>query len=91
MRDKRCDIKVSSFTPSAFPSPSTLVSKRIVLAGGSGFVGQSLAGRLLSDGYEVIVLSRGASPKARGTIIGWDASTFGEWAKSLEDAWPLSI
>ncbi len=60
--------------------------KRIVLAGGSGFVGQALANRLLADGYEVIVLSRAASPSARGTVVPWDGATPGDWAKSLEDA-----
>ena len=63
-----------------------MASKRIVLAGGSGFVGQALAGRLLADGYEVIVLSRGTPRNARGTIVSWDGSTLGAWAKSLEDA-----
>ncbi len=67
-----------------------MASKRIVLAGGSGFVGQALAGRLLADGYEVIVLSRRAphskSSKARGTIVPWDGSTLGDWARFLEDA-----
>ena len=61
-------------------------SKRIVLAGGSGFVGQALAGRLLADGYEVIVLSRGRPRNAHGNIVPWDGSTLGDWAKSLEDS-----
>ncbi|MEI8374674.1 MAG: TIGR01777 family oxidoreductase [Planctomycetota bacterium] len=63
-----------------------MAPKRIVLAGGSGFVGQALAGRLLADGYEVIVLSRGKPRNALGTIVPWDGSTLGDWAKSLEDA-----
>ena len=62
-----------------------MVSKRIVLAGGSGFVGQAFAARLLADGYEVIVLSRGAPRKACGNVVAWDGSTLGEWAKLLED------
>jgi uncharacterized protein (TIGR01777 family) len=62
--------------------------KRIVLAGGSGFVGQALAGRLLADGYEVIVLSRGKPKNVRGTIVSWDPSVPGpgDWAQSLNDA-----
>lgn len=62
-----------------------MAPRRIVLAGGSGFVGQALAARLLADGYEVIVLSRGATRKAQGTIVPWDGATLGAWAKSLED------
>lgn len=67
-----------------------MASKRIILAGGSGFVGQALAARLLADGYEVIVLSRGGSLGSSGNIHGtgvtWDGSTVGAWASLLEDA-----
>ena len=63
-----------------------MASKRIVLAGGSGFVGQALAGRLLADGYEVIVLSRRGPRNVRGIVVPWDGSTLGDWAKSLEDS-----
>ncbi len=63
------------------------MAKRIVLVGGSGFVGQALAASLLADGYEVHVLSRGtASPKLLGTVVPWDGRTVGPWAESLEDA-----
>ena len=37
--------------------------KRVVLAGGSGFIGQALAKVLLVRGYEVVVLTR--SPRKR--------------------------
>ncbi len=63
-----------------------MAPKRIVLAGGSGFVGQALASRLLADGYEVIVFSRGAPRGASGTLVPWDGSTLGDWAKFLEDS-----
>ena len=61
--------------------------KRIVLAGGSGFVGQALAASLLDDGYEVHVLSRGdASRNLLGKVVRWDGTALGPWAESLEDA-----
>ena len=63
-----------------------MAQKRIVLAGGSGFVGQALAARLLADGYEVVVLSRGGLRTKIGRIVSWDGSTQGDWASSLEDA-----
>ena len=63
-----------------------MASKRIVLAGGSGFVGQALAARLLADGHEVIILSRGRPRNARGSLVTWDGSTLGAWAKSLEES-----
>jgi uncharacterized protein (TIGR01777 family) len=64
-----------------------IMAKRIVLAGGSGFLGQALAASFLTDGYDVHVLSRGrASRNLVGTIIPWDGATVGPWAESLEDA-----
>ena len=63
-----------------------MASQRIVLAGGSGFVGQALAGRLMADGYEVVVLSRGKPARAIGTILPWDGEKPGDWTKSLEEA-----
>ena len=63
-----------------------MAPQRIVLAGGSGFVGQALAGRLLADGYEVIVLSRRGPRNTCGTAVPWDGATLGDWAKLLEDA-----
>jgi len=50
---------------------------RIVLGGGSGFIGQSLSRFLVSKGYEVIVLTRaesdhrGAVPNAHWTAKPW--------------------
>ena len=64
-----------------------MTQKRIVLAGGSGFLGQSLAAVLLDRGYEVIVLSR--SPVAepgRHRQVAWDGKTVGEWAQHLDGA-----
>ncbi|HEX2838828.1 MAG TPA: DUF1731 domain-containing protein [Phycisphaerales bacterium] len=60
---------------------------RVVIAGGSGFLGTSLAAYFVSRGSRVVVLTRtprGASPlwhEAR-----WDARTVGEWAAHLEGA-----
>jgi uncharacterized protein (TIGR01777 family) len=63
------------------------MAKRIVLAGGSGFVGQALAARFLADGFEVHVLSRGSAARnLSGTVIPWDGATIGPWTESLEDA-----
>lgn len=59
----------------------------IVIAGGSGFVGVSLAASLAERRYGVIVLSR-TPPKPRGSWrhVAWDARTLGEWAAALEGA-----
>lgn len=61
--------------------------KRVVIAGGSGFLGLNLARHLSSDGYEVVILSRRA-PAEDGpwTHLKWDARSLGEWASSLDGA-----
>jgi len=61
--------------------------KRIILAGGSGFLGQALGQVLLVKGYEVIVLGRGQS-KVSGGIRHeqWDGHTLGGWASLLDGA-----
>jgi nucleoside-diphosphate-sugar epimerase len=37
------------------------MKQKIVLAGGSGFIGRALAPLLLANGYEVVVLTRSPS------------------------------
>ncbi|MGE3275860.1 MAG: TIGR01777 family oxidoreductase [Vicinamibacterales bacterium] len=59
---------------------------RIVLAGGSGFLGQALASRLREDGHTVEVLTR--HPRAGvATDVGWDPDgSAGDWAAALDGA-----
>lgn len=59
----------------------------IVIAGGSGFLGISLATHLLSAGYAVIILSRKAPrPKGAWRHVAWDARTLGDWSRTLDGA-----
>jgi uncharacterized protein (TIGR01777 family) len=62
-------------------------SGRIVIAGGSGFLGVSLAKHLSSHGASVVILSRNA-PKVAGpwSHLSWDARTLGEWKSGLDGA-----
>jgi uncharacterized protein (TIGR01777 family) len=61
--------------------------KRIVIAGGSGFLGQSLSEELLAKGYEVIILTRSPGDSgSRGQQAQWDGKTLGEWQSCLEGA-----
>ena len=62
------------------------MSRRVVLAGGSGFLGQLLASYLQPHGWESVVLTRTPSANARFPEIAWDARTLGDWAQSLEAA-----
>jgi uncharacterized protein (TIGR01777 family) len=60
---------------------------RVVLAGGSGFLGQALAKVLIGKGYEVVVLTRGADRERIGIrYLHWDAETLGDWSQSIEGA-----
>jgi uncharacterized protein (TIGR01777 family) len=60
---------------------------RIVIAGGTGFLGQSLARHLVDAGCEVVVISRGGVAKdPRWLSVQWDARTLGDWARHLEGA-----
>jgi uncharacterized protein (TIGR01777 family) len=61
-------------------------TKRIMLAGGSGFLGHALAG-FLRDRFEVIVLTRTPRPRTDGAReIAWDAKSAGPWAQFLDGA-----
>jgi uncharacterized protein (TIGR01777 family) len=63
---------------------------KIVIAGGSGFLGPPLAGALASEGHEIVNLSRRAAPAGAGTrsrAVAWtpDGST-GAWAAEIDGA-----
>jgi uncharacterized protein len=61
--------------------------KRIVLAGGSGFIGSVLAEKLLARNYEVIVLTRTSRERSDGVIEAeWSGAHLGEWIKFLDGA-----
>jgi uncharacterized protein (TIGR01777 family) len=66
----------------------TRVSKgRVVLAGGSGFLGRALASAFARAGYEPVVLTRRVRKRgARARQVAWDGRTVGEWARELEGA-----
>lgn len=60
---------------------------RIILAGGSGFLGSSLTPHLLSAGHDAIILTRGASrEEGRIRFVNWDAKTLGPWVPELDGA-----
>jgi len=58
---------------------------RVVIAGGSGFLGMSLAAHLAASGAAVTILSR-RPPRSAGAWrhIRWDARTLGFWSSSLD-------
>ena len=63
--------------------------KRVVLAGGSGFLGQALAGELLRRNYEVVVLTRALRERDEdGEVreVEWDGEHVGDWIRFLDGA-----
>jgi len=63
------------------------MKRRIILAGGSGFLGQVLAHWFCQRSWDVVVLTR--SPKARQDgmrEIAWDGETIGDWAHAIDGA-----
>ncbi|HEY2330138.1 MAG TPA: TIGR01777 family oxidoreductase [Verrucomicrobiae bacterium] len=62
-------------------------AKRIVIAGGSGFIGRALAAAFSARGFAVTVLTR--SPRERGDgvrEVAWNGEHLGEWIQSLDGA-----
>lgn len=61
--------------------------KRVVVAGGSGFLGRSLSTHLSAAGYAVTCLSRSV-PRDPGAVAHqvWDARTLGPWTACLDGA-----
>ncbi|MET2985892.1 TIGR01777 family oxidoreductase [Aureibaculum conchae] len=55
--------------------------KTIIIAGGSGFLGQVLENHFTKIGYAVKILTR--NPKKENHIF-WDAKTIGKWTNELE-------
>ncbi|HEV2693493.1 MAG TPA: TIGR01777 family oxidoreductase [Verrucomicrobiae bacterium] len=61
--------------------------KRIVLAGGSGFIGTALAAEFCVRGYEVVVLTRSPRTRTDGVReLAWDGEHVGEWIQCLDEA-----
>ncbi len=65
----------------------TTSSSRVVIAGGTGFLGLNLADHLVGKGHEVVLISRNA-PAKKGPWLHdeWDGRSVGDWASHLEGA-----
>lgn len=61
--------------------------KKLVIAGGTGFLGQALAEHFENDFDKIVILSRGENKiKGKAVYLNWDAKTFGNWCLELEGA-----
>ena len=65
------------------------IMKKVVLSGGSGLIGTALASKLVTSGYEVVILTRNirSQPRKPGIrYVEWNAKTSGKWESELEGA-----
>jgi len=59
---------------------------KVLIAGGSGLIGRRLAGQLVDDSHEVVILGRAdpTTPPRGVRVVRWDARTAeGDWLKAL--------
>lgn len=64
--------------------------KKVVIIGGTGFIGSSVAGYLADHGFEPILVARN-QPKRKLAyeFVQWDCSAGGAWSKCLEHAYAV--
>jgi len=60
--------------------------QRLILAGGTGFLGQALLRHFQALGWEVVVLTRNPQTGRAVKEIQWDAQNLGDWAQELDGA-----
>lgn len=61
--------------------------KKLIIAAGTGFLGQVLVNHFDSKFDEIIILTRGqSSVKGKIKLVNWDAKTLSGWEKELENA-----
>jgi uncharacterized protein len=62
--------------------------RRIVIAGGSGFIGRALAARLTARGDEVVILSRSPQRRSHTGVreVHWDGQAPGPWTSEIDGA-----
>jgi uncharacterized protein (TIGR01777 family) len=61
--------------------------KKLVIAAGTGFLGQVLVNHFKDKFEEIVILTRGKSQTINGIkYVNWNARTFSGWEKELENA-----
>jgi len=64
---------------------------KIILAGGTGFIGKALALHLVQEGNSVVLLTRNPDAilpelKEKVSVVKWDGETLSDWVKELDGA-----
>lgn len=68
----------------SFPGESS--NNRVVIMGGSGFLGMNLARSLSGHGYEVTIVSRSEPAVGPWSFAQWDGRTLDDWASVIDGA-----
>ncbi|MGD8404542.1 MAG: TIGR01777 family oxidoreductase [Anaerolineales bacterium] len=59
---------------------------KVLIAGGSGFMGKHLIESLIADSHQVWVLSRNPNQTINGVqVVGWDGKTTDDWGHLVEE------
>lgn len=58
---------------------------KVMIAGGSGFLGRALTKSLLADGHQVFILTRGTHTIEGAQAIQWDAKTTNGWGHLVNE------
>lgn len=58
----------------------------IVILGGGGFLGRTLARWFVEKGQRVVILSRNPTSLPKVTLLPWDGKNLGPWTEELEGA-----
>ena len=61
---------------------------KIIVTGGTGFIGRALVGELVGQGHEVVVLTRQTVHPSQSSIhfVEWDARSAGPWQSEVASA-----
>lgn len=60
--------------------------KRVIVSGGTGYIGTRLVERLATRGDEVTVLTRGPERAGNPRRVSWNPYELGDWARAFEGA-----
>jgi len=59
---------------------------KVLIAGGSGFMGKHLTESLVAHNHQVVILSRDPNRKIEGVqVVGWDGRTTNGWGQLMEE------
>ncbi len=73
--------------PTTFP-PITM--NKLIIAGGTGFLGQALARHFAQKSWQVVILTRDTHARPLvGRLVAWEGETLGPWTAELENATAL--